>query len=409
MSQPDFPGSALRRCTRRLTCPRPTTRSWSARAARGRQRQCCWRGRGTACSWWTARRSRATPFPRMWCSRVPLPRSRAGDSSVGSRQPAVPRSIPTPSTSVRSCCPEHRGRRKARLPTVRGGPCSTNCSSMPPSKPVPTCAKASLWRSSWRTRDASSVSEVVRRAPRRSPSARRSSSGPTVGTRSWPMWSGPNSTNEKPPLLAVYYTYWSDLPMDGRFETYIRPHRGFAAAPTHDGLTLTVGGWPYAEFETNKKDIERNLRNIFDSAPEFATRMRGATRRAPFAGAAVANFFRQPYGPGWALLGDAGTTGVDFVAVPSTDWKRSRGRSTSTHSGCGPTRPASRLDRRRPASASTSRRSSGWSSRRRRPRTSRCTSTSRPRHGWSSRSKGVQFEGEIFDTGGLSHGVLRRP
>ncbi len=116
----------------------------------------------------------------------------------------------------------------------------------------------------------------------------------------------PEQYNEKPPLLAVYYTYWSDLPMDGRFETYIRPHRGFAAAPTHDGLTLTVGGWPYAEFETNKKDIERNLRNIFDSAPEFATRMRGATRRAPFAGAAVANFFRKPYGPGWALVGDAG-------------------------------------------------------------------------------------------------------
>ncbi len=116
----------------------------------------------------------------------------------------------------------------------------------------------------------------------------------------------PEQYNEKPPLLAVYYTYWSDLPMDGRFETYIRPNRGFAAAPTHDGLTLTVGGWPYAEFETNKKDIERNLLNIFDSAPEFATRMRGATRRAPFAGAAVANFFRKPYGPGWALVGDAG-------------------------------------------------------------------------------------------------------
>ena len=33
----------------------------------------------------------------------------------------------------------------------------------------------------------------------------------------------PEQYNEKPPLLAVYYTYWSDLPMDGRFETYIAP------------------------------------------------------------------------------------------------------------------------------------------------------------------------------------------
>jgi 2-polyprenyl-6-methoxyphenol hydroxylase-like FAD-dependent oxidoreductase len=116
----------------------------------------------------------------------------------------------------------------------------------------------------------------------------------------------PAQYNEKPPLLAAYYTYWSGLPMDGRFETYIRSHRGFAAAPTHDGWTLTVGGWPHAEFEANKKDVGGNFLKMFDLAPEFAERVRGAKREAPFAGAAVSNFFRQPYGPGWALVGDAG-------------------------------------------------------------------------------------------------------
>ena len=116
----------------------------------------------------------------------------------------------------------------------------------------------------------------------------------------------PEQYDEKPPLLAGYYTYWSDLPIDGRFETYIRAHRGFAAAPTHDGLTLTVGGWPYAEFETNKKDVEGHFLKMLDLAPEFAERIRGAKRAAPFAGAAVTNFFRKPYGPGWALVGDAG-------------------------------------------------------------------------------------------------------
>jgi 2-polyprenyl-6-methoxyphenol hydroxylase-like FAD-dependent oxidoreductase len=116
----------------------------------------------------------------------------------------------------------------------------------------------------------------------------------------------PAQYNEKPPLLAAYYTYWSGLPMDGRFETYIRSHRGFAAAPTHDGWTLTVGGWPHAEFEANKKDVGGNFLKMFDLAPEFAERVRGAKREASFAGAAVSNFFRQPYGPGWALVGDAG-------------------------------------------------------------------------------------------------------
>ncbi|MEP6915760.1 MAG: NAD(P)/FAD-dependent oxidoreductase [Acidobacteriota bacterium] len=116
----------------------------------------------------------------------------------------------------------------------------------------------------------------------------------------------PEQYHERPPLLAAYYTYWRGLPMDGRFETYIRAHRGFAAAPTHDGLTLTVGGWPYAEFEANKKDVEGNFLSMFDLAPDFAARVRGAERVAPFAGAAVPNFFRKPYGPGWALVGDAG-------------------------------------------------------------------------------------------------------
>jgi flavin-dependent dehydrogenase len=125
--------------------------------------------------------------------------------------------------------------------------------------------------------------------------------------------------HERPPLLAGYYTYWSGLPIDGRFETYIRAHRGFAVAPTHDGLTLTVGGWPYAEFETNKKDVEGHFLRMFDLAPEFAERVRGAKREAPFAGAAVPNFFRKPYGPGWALVGDAGYNKDPITAQGITD------------------------------------------------------------------------------------------
>jgi len=112
--------------------------------------------------------------------------------------------------------------------------------------------------------------------------------------------------NEKPPLLAAYYSYWRDVAIDGRFETYVRPHRGFAAAPTHDGLTLIIAGWPYAEFEANKRDAEGNMLKVFDLVPGFAERVRAGARVAPVAGAAVPNFFRKPYGAGWALVGDAG-------------------------------------------------------------------------------------------------------
>ena len=129
----------------------------------------------------------------------------------------------------------------------------------------------------------------------------------------------PQQYNEKPMLLAVYYTYWRDLPNEGSFDTYIRPHRGFAAAPTHDGLTLTVGGWPYPEFAANKADVEGNFMKMLDLVPEFAERVRRATRVAPFAGTPVPGFFRKPFGPGWALVGDAGYNKDPITAQGITD------------------------------------------------------------------------------------------
>ena len=101
-------------------------------------------------------------------------------------------------------------------------------------------------------------------------------------------------------------------------------------------------------------------------------------------------------------------TGVDFVAVPSTDWKRSREFYVDTL-GLGPTRPArASSGSARRASGSTSRRSSGWSSRRRRPRTSRCTSTT-SRGARGARGEGRRVRGRDLRHRGLPHGVLRRP
>jgi 2-polyprenyl-6-methoxyphenol hydroxylase-like FAD-dependent oxidoreductase len=122
----------------------------------------------------------------------------------------------------------------------------------------------------------------------------------------------PEHYDEKPRLLAGYYTYWSGLPMSGRFETYIRDRRGFAAVPTHDGLTMVIVGWPYAEFDDCKKDVAGNYLKAIALAPVFADRLRSAKREARFAGAAVPNYFRKPYGPGWALVGDAGYN-RDFI------------------------------------------------------------------------------------------------
>ena len=115
----------------------------------------------------------------------------------------------------------------------------------------------------------------------------------------------PERYHEKPPLLAAYYSYWSGLPID-RLELYMRPKRAFGAVPTHDDLTMIIGGWPAAEFAENKRDVEGHFTEMLELVPAFADRMRGARREAQFKGALLPNYFRKPYGPGWALVGDAG-------------------------------------------------------------------------------------------------------
>jgi 2-polyprenyl-6-methoxyphenol hydroxylase-like FAD-dependent oxidoreductase len=124
--------------------------------------------------------------------------------------------------------------------------------------------------------------------------------------------------NSKPMLQWSYYTYWSGLPMDG-METVVRPNRGWGAFPTNDDLTLIVLGWPYAEATAYKADVEGNYLKTLELAPDFAARVRHAKREERFAGGAVANYFRKPFGPGWALVGDAGYNKDPITAQGITD------------------------------------------------------------------------------------------
>ena len=131
----------------------------------------------------------------------------------------------------------------------------------------------------------------------------------------------PEQYNEVPPLAPAYYAYWSGLPGDG-FDTYIRAEsgRGWAAIPTHDGLTCVVQGTPQADFATTKKDVEGAYLEGFELAPEFAERIKGAKRESGFMGAGdLAGYFRKPYGPGWALVGDAGYHKHPITAFGITD------------------------------------------------------------------------------------------
>jgi 2-polyprenyl-6-methoxyphenol hydroxylase-like FAD-dependent oxidoreductase len=116
----------------------------------------------------------------------------------------------------------------------------------------------------------------------------------------------PEAYNERPALQGGYYAYWSGLPLNGRFEIHIGEASGFGAAETNDGLTMIVGGWPLAAYEFKKHDHERSYLSLFDPTTPFGERVRSARLESKVFGAATPNFFRKPFGAGWALVGDAG-------------------------------------------------------------------------------------------------------
>lgn len=108
------------------------------------------------------------------------------------------------------------------------------------------------------------------------------------------------------PLTCNYYSYWSGVPVSGA-EWFARPGRFWTAAPASDGLTVISVLKTRAEFREFRADIEAGFFETLDLAPSFAERVRAGRREEPFAGTAdTTNYFRHPYGPGWALIGDAG-------------------------------------------------------------------------------------------------------
>jgi flavin-dependent dehydrogenase len=112
--------------------------------------------------------------------------------------------------------------------------------------------------------------------------------------------------NAKPTLACTFYTYWSDLPVEG-VELYARPERMIIAGPTNDGQTIVIIYWPNAQFQEVRADIEGSFLRALELAPGLAARARGGRRSERFHGTAdLPFFFRTPFGPGWALVGDAG-------------------------------------------------------------------------------------------------------
>jgi flavin-dependent dehydrogenase len=125
--------------------------------------------------------------------------------------------------------------------------------------------------------------------------------------------------NEQPSTTCAYYTYWSDVHMQAA-ELYPRPERMLIGAPTNDGLTMIIAYWPVTIFPQVRADIEGHFMQTLDMVPSLAERVRAGVRAEKFRGSAdLRGFFRRPYGPGWALVGDAGYHKDPITAQGMTD------------------------------------------------------------------------------------------
>ena len=111
---------------------------------------------------------------------------------------------------------------------------------------------------------------------------------------------------DKGMLTCNYYSYWSGVPLKG-VELYPRAGRMVVADQTNDDLTLVCVVWPKEAFQRVRSNVEAEfMREVTDNAPGLAERLRAGKRVEKFAGAGfIPNFLRKPFGPGWALVGDA--------------------------------------------------------------------------------------------------------
>jgi flavin-dependent dehydrogenase len=127
--------------------------------------------------------------------------------------------------------------------------------------------------------------------------------------------------NYVPPILCYYFSYWSGVEAED-FELYVRDERQVVifAFKTENDLFVIFVGVPMKELPQVRGDIEGNFMRALEIVPQFAERVQAGHREERFYGASdLPNFYRKPYGPGWALVGDAGLHKDPFLAIGICD------------------------------------------------------------------------------------------
>jgi flavin-dependent dehydrogenase len=123
-----------------------------------------------------------------------------------------------------------------------------------------------------------------------------------------------------PTLTCWYFSYFQDVP-DPCFEMHLLPQRRVVFAhPTNDGLMAVFVGAPIEEFGCIRADPEAAFLRAIDMAPGLGARLRDGFRAERLYGTGdIPNFLRKPFGPGWALVGDAACHKDPFLAMGICD------------------------------------------------------------------------------------------
>jgi 2-polyprenyl-6-methoxyphenol hydroxylase-like FAD-dependent oxidoreductase len=118
-------------------------------------------------------------------------------------------------------------------------------------------------------------------------------------------------------VAAVTYGYWTGLATDG-YEWNFRPAASSGVVPTNDGQALVYASAPPSRI--GRGGLEPLTRIVAASSPQLAERL--AAARPP---ATLRTFtghrghVRRSWGPGWALVGDAGYFKDPLTAHGQTD------------------------------------------------------------------------------------------
>jgi 2-polyprenyl-6-methoxyphenol hydroxylase-like FAD-dependent oxidoreductase len=130
---------------------------------------------------------------------------------------------------------------------------------------------------------------------------------------------GADLVTSDPLTTCVHYSMWHGLVAE--FEFYERTGYWVAVIPTNDDLTIVATYRPQDRFAQLRTDaLAAHLAAVGAAAPEVADRMAVAQRVGQLYGSGEQrNFFRQPAGPGWVLVGDAGHHKDSMTARGITD------------------------------------------------------------------------------------------